>query len=88
MSLFRKLKRYAPKAKQLAEDNAGKIADGVKSATDFVDDKTKGKYRDKLDKVDKAAEDFAEKTEKAASDSDEPGGDATDGDGGPGDTTP
>ena len=47
------------KAKDLAESNKDKIADGVDKATDVVDDKTGGKFTDKLDKVDEAAEKFA-----------------------------
>ncbi len=62
MGLFDKLKKNADKAKDLAEKNAGKIADGVDKATDMVDKKTKGKFTDKLDKVDKAAKDFADKS--------------------------
>lgn len=49
------------KAKDLAEDNADKIADGVDKATDVVDDKTGGKFTDHLEKVDDAAEKFAGK---------------------------
>lgn len=49
MSLFNK-------AKQLADKHGDKIAKGVDKATDLVDKKTKGKYHDKLDKVDKAVD--------------------------------
>lgn len=47
------------KAKDLAEQNKDKIADGVDKATDIADDKTGGKYSDHLEKVDEAAEKFA-----------------------------
>lgn len=62
MALMRslgRLARYAPKAKQLAEGNAGKIAENVNKATDVVDEKTKGRYTDKLEKVSAKANDFA-----------------------------
>lgn len=52
-------KKYLGKAKQLAEKNAGKIAQGVDKATDKVNAKTGGKYADKLKKVDDAAKKFA-----------------------------
>ncbi|MDE0804913.1 MAG: antitoxin [Acidimicrobiales bacterium] len=64
MGLFDKLKKNAGKAKDLAEQNADKIADGVDKATDAIDKKTKGKFSDHLDKVDGAAEDFADKAGK------------------------
>lgn len=45
------------KVKKTLSGNADKVAEGVDKATDVVDDKTGGKYTDKLDKVDeKAAE--------------------------------
>lgn len=59
MGLFDKLKKNADKAKGLAEKNADKIAEGVNKATDMVDEKTKGKFSDKLDKVDDAIDKFA-----------------------------
>lgn len=64
MGLLDKLKKNANKAKDLAEQNADKIADGVDKATDKIDQKTKGKYRKHLDKVDDAASDFADKAKK------------------------
>ena len=57
MGLFNK--RNLDKAKKLAEKNAAKIAGGVDKATDVVNKKTKGKYADKLEKVDQAAHKFA-----------------------------
>ena len=44
------------KAKDLANKNKDKIADGVDKATDVVDDKTGGKYTDHLEKVDDMAD--------------------------------
>ena len=60
MGLFDK--RNINKAKRLAEKNAEKIAKGVDKATDTVNKKTKGKYADKLQKVDEAANKFARKS--------------------------
>lgn len=57
MGLFSK--RNIDKAKRLAEKNAAKIAEGVDKATDAVNKKTGGKYADKLEKVDQAAQKFA-----------------------------
>jgi hypothetical protein len=44
------------KAKDLAAEHGDKVVQGVDKATDLVDDKTKGKYTDKLQQVDDAAE--------------------------------
>ena len=60
MGLFDK--RNINKAKQLAEKNAAKLAKGVDKATDTVNKKTGGKYADKLQKVDEAANKFARKS--------------------------
>lgn len=48
--------KLAKKAKGLADQHGDKIAKGVDKATDLVDKRTKGKYRDQLRKVDEAAE--------------------------------
>lgn len=42
--------------KKVVDTKGDKIAAGVEKATDLVDKKTNGKYRDKLDKVDEAAQ--------------------------------
>ena len=47
--------KFKDKAKDLVENQGDKIADGVDKATDFIDDKTGGKYTDKLEKVDEMA---------------------------------
>lgn len=44
------------KAKDVAESQGDKIADGVDKATDMIDDKTGGKFTDKLEKVDDMAD--------------------------------
>ena len=49
------------KAKNMANKNKDKIADGVDKATDVIDDKTGGKFTDKLQKADDAADKFAGK---------------------------
>ena len=61
MGLFSK--KNIDKAKELAEKNAAKIAQGVDRATDAVNKKTGGKYADKLEKVDQAAHKFAGQTD-------------------------
>lgn len=48
------------KAKDLADQNKDKIADGVDKATDVADDKTDGKYTEYLDKADEAAQKYAD----------------------------
>ncbi|MFK8026406.1 MAG: antitoxin [Ilumatobacter sp.] len=49
------------KAKDLADQNKEKIADGVDKATDVIDEKTGGKHTDNLQKVDDAVDKFANK---------------------------
>lgn len=49
------LGKLAKKAKDLADKQGDKISGAVDKATDMVDKKTKGKYSDKLDKVDELA---------------------------------
>jgi hypothetical protein len=44
------------RGKKLLDENGDKVASAVDKATDLVDDKTKGKYHDKLEQVDDAAE--------------------------------
>lgn len=44
--------------KNLVGQNPDKARKGLKKATAFVDERTGGKYRDKLDKVHDKAEDF------------------------------
>ena len=60
MDLFRTAKRLATrnanKLKKAAEDNADKITDTVGKVTDKIDEKTGGKHRDKLDKVEGAVD--------------------------------
>ncbi|MET0197193.1 antitoxin [Rhodococcus sp. RS1C4] len=49
------LKGIVDKGKELAAENSDKIEDVVDKAGDFIDDKTGGKYADKVDKVQEAA---------------------------------
>jgi MT0933-like antitoxin protein len=59
MGLMDKLKgvlgNSSEKVKDLATEHGDKVVDGVAKATDYVDDKTKGKYKQHLDKVDDGA---------------------------------
>jgi hypothetical protein len=57
------LGKLAKQAKGLADKQGDKIAKVVDKATDLVDDKTKGKYKDKLSKVDEMAKKL-DKTKK------------------------
>lgn len=50
-----KLGRLFKRAKDVAEQHGDKIASAVDKATDKIDEKTKGKYTDRLDQVDEAA---------------------------------
>ena len=52
------LGKLAKKVKAVVDTKGDKIASGIDKATDVVDKKTKGKYRDKLQKVDGLAEKF------------------------------
>lgn len=49
------LKGIVDKGKNLAAENSDKIDDVVEKAGDFIDNKTGGKYADKIDKVQEAA---------------------------------
>lgn len=49
------LKGMVDKGKDLAAENSDKIDDVVDKAGDFIDNKTGGKYSDKIDKVQEAA---------------------------------
>lgn len=49
------LGKIMKQAKQVVDKNGDKIAAGVGKATDFVDKKTGGKHRDKLEKIDDLA---------------------------------
>lgn len=49
------LKGLVDKGKQAAAENSEKIEDAVDKAGDFIDNKTGGKYADKIDKAQEAA---------------------------------
>ncbi|MFC6009795.1 antitoxin [Nocardia lasii] len=55
MSLVDSLKGLLGKGKEAVEQNADKINDAVDKAGTFIDDKTKGKYTDKIEKGKDAA---------------------------------
>ncbi|MCT9107005.1 antitoxin [Streptomyces mirabilis] len=55
--MFDNLKNLKDKAEELAEAHGDTISDGLEKAGDIVDDKTDGKYTDKIETgVDKAQE--------------------------------
>jgi hypothetical protein len=58
VGLFDKFKK---KATELAEDHGDQIDTGIDKAADFADDKTGGKYSDKIESGAEAAKDFVEK---------------------------
>ena len=55
--------KLTKKAKDVLEKRGDKIAGGIDKATDFVDKKSKGKFHDKLEKVDELAKKL-DKTDK------------------------
>ena len=54
-------KEIGVKAKDAVAKNSDKIDGAVDKAADFVDDKTKGKYADKVDTVQNKAKEAVEK---------------------------
>ncbi|GGK58306.1 antitoxin [Nocardia camponoti] len=55
MSFVDNLKGLFDKGKETVEQNADKITGAVDKAGDFIDEKTKGKYSDKIGKATEAA---------------------------------
>lgn len=49
------LGKLAQKARAVVDKKGDRIASGVDKATDLIDRKTKGKYHDRLEKLDDAA---------------------------------
>lgn len=66
MSLKDNLNKIADKAKDVADKSGDKIAAGVDKVTDKIDEKTGGKYHDKLEKVDELAAKLDKKGDDAA----------------------
>lgn len=66
MSFLDKAKDAAAKARALAVDNTDKIESGLAKAGDFVDDKTGGKYSDKIDSAKTKASDTLGKLDDKA----------------------
>ena len=66
--------KLAKQAKDLADKRGDKIAAGVDKVTDLVDKKSKGKHRDKLEKLDGLARKLDKKQQdhKAAEGAKEP----------------
>lgn len=70
MGLLRNVKKLASKqnidkAKGLAGKNADKISGAVDKATSTIDQRTGGKYRDKLEGVNRKVDETLEKTKEA-----------------------
>ncbi|MBK5224470.1 MAG: antitoxin [Acidimicrobiia bacterium] len=86
MGFMDKLRKTTDKAVDAVADNEEKIDAAIDKAVNFADDKTRGKYSDKIDKAANAArkgvDKVAEKSEKGSSDSAQPSTDppAADGD--------
>ncbi len=57
MGLMDEFKDKADDAKKFAGEHADKIADGIDKGADVVDDKTGGKYTDKIDSAAEKAKD-------------------------------
>ncbi|ALV45403.1 MT0933-like antitoxin protein [Arthrobacter alpinus] len=62
MSIFDDIKG---KAEGLIGSHGDQIKDGIEKAGDFVDEKTGGKFADKVDGVQNAASDFVDGQNKA-----------------------
>lgn len=67
------LGKITDKAKDFVDKNSDKIVSGVDKVTDKVDQKTKGKYRDKLQKVDSLTAKLDKKGAAATDDDTTPG---------------
>lgn len=65
MGFLDKLRKTAEdvedKASELVSEHSDKIHGGIEKAADFADEKTKGKYAEKIDKVEQAASDLVDK---------------------------
>ena len=55
MSLLDQIKGWLGKGKQAAEEHKPQVHDAIDKAGGFVDDKTSGKYSDKVEKAQDAA---------------------------------
>ena len=74
--------KLAKRAKGLADTHGDKIAKGVDKATDAVDQRTKGKYKDKLAKVDGMARKLDKTGTRGQRDQDQDDSDGSDASGG------
>jgi len=64
MGLFDRFKRAKDKAGDLVDEHRDKIESGIDKAADVADDKTKGKYSDKIDKGADAARKGVDKLDR------------------------
>ena len=65
MSAFDKAKDGAGKVEDVTEENVDKLGDLVDKAADRLDEKTGGKYSDKIDQVVDGVQDPADATARA-----------------------
>lgn len=72
-------KDLTDKAKDTVSEHSDKIDDGIDKAAEFVNEKTKGKYTDKVETVQSKAHQVVEKLAEDG----RKGGDGDDGAGGP-----
>lgn len=81
MGFLDKLKKnagpVADKAADAVADNADKVDGGIDKVADVVDDKTKGKHTDKIDKAATQAKGMVDKAEDQAADRKAGGGSQT-----------
>ncbi|MET9290915.1 antitoxin [Streptomyces sp. NPDC003077] len=59
--MFEALKNLKDKAAEIADAHGEAIGEGLEKVADFIDDRTDGKYSDKLDTGVDKAQDFIEK---------------------------
>jgi hypothetical protein len=60
MNFLDKLKGLGDKAEDLAADHKDEVQGAIDKAGNFVDDKTGGKYHDKIEDAEAKADDFVE----------------------------
>ena len=72
MSLVDTLKGLLGKGKEAASQNAGKINESIDKAGSFIDEKTGGKYKDAVDKVQDAAKNAVDKNADKGAEGDAP----------------
>ena len=56
---------FLDKAKEVLHENAEKVEQAIEKAGDVIDEKTSGKFKDTVDKVQDAAENVVDKGQEA-----------------------